>query len=176
MPGDHQAHRTVRLFVAAISLCLCLAACQSGSQTSDTSTTLAGESGHSSQTSSPVDVPTTRPPTLMPARFMPSGGWHLTIGVGEQAILAISPTKVLNHYDYVESAQTPLTSEGQLRLVIVSSNLLFVRGTAGLTGFFLSTDASGRHLYERNPTASDAPGSISAVFCAGSIQDSQCGG
>jgi hypothetical protein len=165
--------------IVAVSMSFGLAACHSGDsvtvpQSSSTSTS-AGKPHPATRRVRTTHVLVTAVPNAIPARFMPPGGWHLLVGIGQEALLSIDPSKTLSEFTLSNPSPIFPKLEGQLRLEVFSSTALLVIGTRGIPDFYLSTDASGRHLYERDMSASGTPGTVSVTFCAGALRDAQCG-
>ena len=176
-PSRRSVGRSRTHVATGLLLCLCLSACDNGnfSASDATSTTRDVRPSPSSSDPRPIRVPDTAVPTSIPALFMPAGGWHLVVGIGQQAMLSISPNKILSELSFSESPPRYPTLEGQVPLSIVSGNTLLVAGSDGTPEFYISIDASGRHLYQRAPSATGGAGKVSVTYCAGAIRDKQCG-
>jgi hypothetical protein len=176
-PSRSRVGRSRAHVATGLLLCLCLSACENGNFSANpaTSTTRAVRPSPSSSVQRSIPVPDTVVPTSIPALFMPQGGWHLVVGIGQQAMLSISPNKILSELSFSESPPRYPTLEGQLPLSIVSGNTLLVAGSDGTPEFYISIEASGRHLYQRAPSATGGAGKVSVTYCAGAIRDKQCG-
>jgi hypothetical protein len=163
--------------IVAVSMSFGLAACHNGDSVTvpQSSITSAGKPKPATRRVRTTRVPVTAVPNSIPARFMPPGGWHLVVGIGQEALISIDPSKTLSEFTLGKPSQIFPMLGGQLRLDIVSSNVLLVLGTRGIPDFYLSTDASTQHLYERDMSASGTPGTVSVTFCAGALRDAQCG-
>jgi hypothetical protein len=155
----------------AIAAVVCSAAACSGSTSPQAAgTRVAATDSHASN--APVVPPGSNAVSGIPARFMPSGGWHRYDGIGEQFLLSITPNGTLNEVTYRAAAAHAFNLIGQTQVHAVTSNLLFVSGTPGVPDFYLRTDETGRLLYE-----TDTPSALAdaVIFCAGTTRKAACG-
>jgi hypothetical protein len=158
-----------RALLTAVAICCALAGCH-------------GSSGDASDPHAPTRVRAAAPgpsvvpvasvPSGIPARFAPSGGWHLYVGVGEQFVLSVGANGMLDEVTYAAGGQPPFTLVGALPVHALSAGQLLVTGSGGVDDFYLTTDASGAHLYMSDHQSSR---SGAVTFCAGTIQDASCG-